>query len=922
MPETLFELEDSTTGAPVRVTQTEAEAGLRSGALRTYQPLPALDPRGTAGTLAPDRIADALAAGYRLDTPEARARRQYQAEHPVETQVVNPAVVAASGVLREGTLQASQLGEEALGVRGEIDRLREENPTAAQIGDLGGMVLPALLTGGTSTEASLGSQIARGATAPGRLVLGAGERVGAGLTRALAGGAESGVARRILARAAGGAVEGAIQTTGSEVGHIATEEALGEDPGDIADRLITSAGLGAVLGGGLHAGGGILGEGSRAARARAGDLSDLIARQYAQQTGRALPQGMGELMADVVSRGSAAVRGESPALSRRFLGEGGRDALRILEQGDGAIDEASAGLRGSLDRMLGRARHVSEEMLGEAKVDSLERVMGGDVVDQRALAQSMLERAERLRAEIGSDMEQFNGVTYGRSAGSARRRLEGYIARARDRIERAIMTTDGAAREGAEMFAALDQLKRDVGGIRREMERGGGTTFGRDAFNGLYQDLRSPLERADVWGDGAAALQRDSNRGWAQFIPWDNDVDRMLLRAGEPLEGDFGRAPMANSAAVRNFVGALGSESNATAETVFRNWLDGMEARNAAALEHHTLSGEARADAEALSAEIRSVREQLSRASHVTETLEAGRQLGRGNSGIAGLAAAVAGGAGSLGLAAPLAAFAALSNPVRIAQTLAVVQRLAGQADQRIGAAVRSFLSSARRTATISVGEAPRALRGAFTVEAYRERVAQLDRDRDRAQLAQRIGQSTRELSRAAPRVQGAVALRASRAASFLDSVRPRGADASIFPGQHRQLPSRAEMDRFMRYARAVDDPGTVIDDIKEGRVTREGMQAVREVYPALYARLTRELMQQIAEGGPGAMSYQDRIQIGTILGQPVDPTMRAPFMAMLQSATTPTQAPPQQAAAQGQAPDLSGQMASEADRLSARLAT
>ncbi len=543
--------------------------------------------------------------------------------------------------------------------------------------------------------------------------------------------------------------------------------------------------------------------------------------------------------------------------------------------------------------------------------------MGGDIVQQRAQAQSMLERAQVLRAQIAEDVERYQGVTYGRAAASAGRRMDAFIRRATDRVEAAMGTGASDARRGAEMFSALDQLKRDIGGIRREMERGG-TTFGRDAVNGLYQDLRAPLERADVWGDGVAALQRESNRGWTNFIPWDNDVDRMLLRPGGPMEGDFGRAQVADSAAVRNFVASLGQERNASAESVFRNWLDGLEQRNAAALEHHELSGAARADAEALHAEIAGVRERLSEAQHIAETLQAGRELGRGNAGIAGVAATVAGATGSLGLAAPLAAFAALSNPLRIAHTLAAVHRLATQSDGAITRAVRGFLSSGRRAVRASVVEGGRAVRATFSVEGYRQRIAELDRDRDSSQLATRIASATQDLSHAAPRLHGAVASRAARAVSFLQGVRPRGVTSGLVPQARQAVPSRTEMDRFMRYARAVDDPATVLSDLEHGTATRESIEALRAVYPSLYQRLVRQVMEQVArnEGNP---SYQHRLQLGLLMGAPVDPTMRPEFMSMLQSSSVPV--PPQQAAAQGAAPDLAGQLTSDSDRFAARRA-
>lgn len=925
-----FDLIDVTTGQPTRVPAAEAEAGLREGRYRAGRPLRAVSPQGQAGSLAPDGIAQALARGYTLDTPEGEAARQHRAEHLVEAQVGDvalPAVTTAASTLRGASLGTSQIGEEALGIRSDIDRLREENPIAAGVGDIAGIALPALATGGTSaaaegTAAAATQATARGILAPSTAVLSAGERAGSALTRTLLGGAEASAGRRIVARALGGAVEGAIQTGGQTVGEIATEAALGEDTGDIADRLISSTGLGAILGGGLHGAGALLGEGARGGARQARSMREILARQYAESTGRALPAGLDELMTDVVSHGAGVVRGESPALSRRFLGPDGREALRILERGDGALDDASRALSEDIDQMLPRSQHVGEDMLGPRKLASVRSGIGGDIVEQRGAAQQMLERVGRLQSEMEADFATGggrSGSAYGSGAGSAHAQLRGQLRRAAADIETILREGGSDAEQGARLYRRMDELKQGVGRIRQEMSGRSGSTVGRDAFNQLYQDIRAPLENAGLWGEGPTTLQRESNQGWVNFIPWDRDVGRMLLREWDPIAGDFGRSMASDSARVRATVGRLGTESGRTDEQIITNWLDGMEQRNAAALAHHELSAEARANAEALAENIQRVRVRMQEARSVAETLAAGRALGQGNSGVAGLAAAVATGAGSLGLAAPLGAFAALQSPLRIAQTLAAVHRLAGQSEGAIRRAVTGFLASGRRAARVAVSGA-RAARATVTVSAYHQRLAELDRDRDPSQLATRIAASTRELARAAPRLHGVVAARAARAVSFLQGVRPRGTATGMFPGVRQHAPSHAEMDRFMRYANAVDRPESVVSDLQHGRATREAIEALRAVYPSLYQRLVREVTQQLASDEGEPPSYQHRLQLGLLLGAPVDPTMTPAFVSMLQSASTP-QAPQQQRAAQGKAPDLSGQLASESDRLAGRLA-
>ena len=142
-----------------------------------------------------------------------------------------------------------------------------------------------------------------------------------------------------------------------------------------------------------------------------------------------------------------------------------------------------------------------------------------------------------------------------------------------------------------------------------------------------------------------------------------------------------------------------------------------------------------------------------------------------------------------------------------------------------------------------------------------------------------------------------------------------------MFPSARQHAPSHSEMDRFMRYAGAVDRPESVIDDLRHGRASREAIEALRAVYPSLYQRLVREVTQQLASDEGAPPSYQHRLQLGLLMGAPVDPTMTPSFMAMLNAGMGPAvAAQATQASAHAKSPDLAPQMSTEADRLANRL--
>jgi hypothetical protein len=90
------------------------------------------------------------------------------------------------------------------------------------------------------------------------------------------------------------------------------------------------------------------------------------------------------------------------------------------------------------------------------------------------------------------------------------------------------------------------------------------------------------------------------------------------------------------------------------------------------------------------------------------------------------------------------------------------------------------------------------------------------------------------------------------------------------------------QVDRFMRYVRAVADPLSILDDLRDGTVTQEGAEAVRTVYPELFQDLADTILTEL-EGREEPLPYEERIRLGILLGAPTDPTLEPAFVAELQ---------------------------------------
>lgn len=173
------------------------------------------------------------------------------------------------------------------------------------------------------------------------------------------------------------------------------------------------------------------------------------------------------------------------------------------------------------------------------------------------------------------------------------------------------------------------------------------------------------------------------------------------------------------------------------------------------------------------------------------------------------------------------------------------------------------------------------------------------------------------------PSLRAAVVLQAQTAAAFLLSKLPPQ-PPSMHPLQdggasQERMPSASDRQRFERYARAVDDPMSVIDDMRRGRITREGVEALREVYPKLYGQTQGAVMAAIAERKK-PLTYDQEKQLAVLLDIPTSPLYQPATMAAIQATYAPVPQP--QAPQQGGSLkpfDVSDQSLTQAQKLASK---
>lgn len=265
-------------------------------------------------------VADAakeLAGGARYEAPDEYQHAEVSKERGTLGQ---QAITAGEGALETATLGLGTAAATALGgeeYRQAAEERARENPTARVVGQVGGALAPALLSGGSGVIGSVARNTPAGLLARGSAALEGG--VGSALARAGIGGEGAGLlgqaANRALSLGASGAAEGAAYGLGGSL----ADSAL-ENSDWTADRALAAAGNGALFG--LGAGAGIGAGGALASAAGRKALDAMLGE------GTTLKQAIDKVITRQTIKGAGA-----DAQAIKQITRDGADVARLQEVG-------------------------------------------------------------------------------------------------------------------------------------------------------------------------------------------------------------------------------------------------------------------------------------------------------------------------------------------------------------------------------------------------------------------------------------------------------------------------------------------------------------------------------------------------------------------------------------------------------------
>ena len=200
------------------------------------------------------------------------------------------------------------------------------------------------------------------------------------------------------------------------------------------------------------------------------------------------------------------------------------------------------------------------------------------------------------------------------------------------------------------------------------------------------------------------------------------------------------------------------------------------------------------------------------------------------------------------------------------------VQRAAQQFDASV----------AREVSALAKGTKPRALPGPSVKDAQGVARAMLaNPEAIQSRVSRFVGESLRG---AAPETHGAVTDVAIRASTFLAGKAPRDAQPVnvLQPKTEPRQPSAQDVAKFAKYVQAVEDPTCIVRGLARGDVSREQVEAVRAVYPRLFAVMQGRIQEEVAKL-PKALPYPTRVALSVMFDVPLDASMAPKMVAGFQ---------------------------------------
>lgn len=546
----------------------------------------------------------------------------------------------------------------------------------------------------------------------------------------------------------------------------------------------------------------------------------------------------------------------------------------------------SAGAWDDEDFMRWFYEHIQEQY----GISGVETRDGAVVFDKSLIRKAVTENATEAARGI-------NGLDRASLPEPLQRRL-----RALDRYMSQRMRAFDEAKDLSSKHALMNQTKQDFDKVVRQLRQSANhqnlLAPDKEAFQEvadkilkISDELRSTLESPRIWGEKAAAAQKEVNAGWHEGgVDAMNAFGNAFERNTGKIDFETGRNVYdADAIKFKAAVSGFGRTSGDVAERAMQDYITNMRRMIDTVDKRYDLTAGKIRSLDTAKARLDELEKLYQNSSKHIGMVNRWKELGNygaaasKNSALTG--AIIGGGFGPLGALGAVAgsAFEAAANPTGRAANIAnaLLSKSVFQARERVA----SSLTNKVTKWIDSGGKQPSSLRADITssaITAFRGKYGNDDKA-TQARIEQIQEFDPAGISEHASDLPADVAMQAGmvaqKAVDYLRSkIPPYMSAPSLVRSGRAPVMSRPDQIQFARVMGTVLDPTTAAKDLIAGRLTPGQVDALREVYPSIYDDLRVSAVAALgarnAKSEPMPAQVRQQLSMLLDLGDAGDPVL------------------------------------------------
>ncbi len=163
----------------------------------------------------------------------------------------------------------------------------------------------------------------------------------------------------------------------------------------------------------------------------------------------------------------------------------------------------------------------------------------------------------------------------------------------------------------------------------------------------------------------------------------------------------------------------------------------------------------------------------------------------------------------------------------------------------------------------------------------YSDKIKELANDQ--SILQNHLEKTTNGISEIAPNISSGLHSTIMNGVQFLNSKIPHPSNSLPLNSPWTASPSQKV--KFMKYSNAVHNPLHALNDIKNGSLSSETMEALQAVHPDLLQSMRQAVMENMNPKKISSLNYSTKIALGKFMGQPMESAMQPQVIASNQAA-------------------------------------